>query len=126
MFSCFGRITANIHHHEESLNAKVIFFSLEKTLTLCTLSCGILAVRSHFVIENQTLSKDVWCSVLSVRWLQVHNKTYTFAIVVIENNTLALSSFKTTPTEPMDGRIYEKNLIPTSIMNYSIIEFQQN
>lgn len=63
---------------------------------------------------------------LSVRWLQVHNKTYTFAIVVIENNTLALSSFKTTPTEPMDGRIYEKNLIPTSIMNYSIIEFQQN
>lgn len=45
---------------------------------------------------------------LSVRWLQVHNKTFTLAIVVIENNTLALSSFKTTPTEPVDGRNDEK------------------
>lgn len=62
---------------------------------------------------------------LSVRWLQVHNKTFTLAIVVIENNTLALSSFKTTPTEPVDGRNDEKKLIPTSIMNYSVIEFQQ-
>lgn len=67
-----------------------------------------MAVRSHFVIENQTLSKDVWFSVLSVRWLQVHNKTYTSDITVIENNTLALSSFKTTPSKPMDRRNYGK------------------
>ena len=69
---------------------KLSFSVWKKTRTLCTLSCGILAVRPHFVIENQTLSKDVWCSVHSVRWTQVHNQTYNFAITVIENNTQAL------------------------------------
>lgn len=61
----------------------------------------------------------------SVRWIQVHNQTYSSAITVIENNTQALRWFKTTPTGSMDGRNYGKNLIPTSTLNYSITEFQQ-
>lgn len=127
LFSCFRKTAASIRHHEESLNAEVICFGLKKTHTWCTLSCGILSVRSHFVIENQTLSKDVWCTVHSVRWIQEHNKIYDSAITVIETSTQALCWIKTTATVgQIDGRSCRKNLIPMSTVNYSITEFQQN